>query len=75
MKDGRRVIGWVRDYSDDVTDCSVFLEDEAYVEEDDSETAIDGPGILLTRESVIQSVAFLNWRTDDTKSEAGTEKA
>jgi hypothetical protein len=63
MKDGRRVTGWVRDYSDDASDCAVFLEDAAWILQDGSEIVIEGPGILLTKESVIQSVAFLDWKT------------
>lgn len=73
MKDGRRVTGWVRDYSDDTSDCAVFLEDAAWIRPDGSEILIDGPGILLTKESVIQSVAFLDWKTKDATSH--TKKA
>jgi hypothetical protein len=65
LKDGRRLIGWVRDYSDDPNDCSVFLEDAAWVIEGDEQQSIDGPGILLTKESAIETVSFLNWTTDD----------
>jgi len=75
MKDGRRVTGWVRDYSDDAADCSIFLEEAAWILENGSEININGPGILLTKESVIQSVAFLNWTTDDDESIEGSEKA
>jgi hypothetical protein len=75
MKDGRRVTGWVRDYSDDATDCSIFLEDAAWILQDGNEVVIDGPGILLTKESVIQSVAFLNWTIDPSKSMEESEEA
>lgn len=68
LKDGRRLIGWVRDYSDDATDSSVFLEDAAWVLESEEQQAIDGPGILLTKESGIETVTFLNWtETDSSK--------
>jgi hypothetical protein len=72
FKDGKRLIGWVRYYSDDASDSSVFLEDAAWVMEDDQQQPIDGPGILLTKESAIETVSFLNWATNDSISETNT---
>ena len=63
FKDGKRLIGWVRYYSDDSNDSSVFLEDAAWVTEEDQQQPIDGPGILLTKESAIETVSFLRWTT------------
>src|ERR1035441_5417168 len=53
----RKVIGWVRDYSDDATEPSLFLEKAAWImkQADGTETeiAIEAPGILLTKETAI----------------------
>jgi hypothetical protein len=61
LKDGRLVMGWLRDYSDDPEDRAVFLEQAAWVLEGGKLEPIDGPGILLTKESGIETVSFLNW--------------
>ena len=68
MVGGARVIGWVRYYSDEVDDGSVFLEDAAWIDDEGGEQPIDGPGILLTKESKIQSVMFLRWKTSDSRN-------
>jgi hypothetical protein len=61
----RKVIGWVRDYSDDATEPSLFLENAAWIvkQTDGTETeiAIEAPGILLTKETAIEYVIFLGW--------------
>jgi len=61
----RKVIGWVRDYSDDATEPSLFLEKAAWIvkQADGAETeiTIDDPGILLTKETAIEYVIFLGW--------------
>ncbi|HTX42450.1 MAG TPA: DUF6338 family protein [Acidobacteriaceae bacterium] len=62
LEDGRSVLGYLRYYSDDWQDASLFLEDAAWVDKDGNQIPIDGPGILLTRESKIVFVAFLNPR-------------
>lgn len=58
-------MGWVRDYSDDVIDPSLFLEKAAWIvkHEDGTETemTIEDPGILLTKEMAIEYVIFLGW--------------
>lgn len=57
----RAVIGYLRYYSDEQEDSSLFLEDAAWiVDEDGTQVPIDGPGILLTKQSGIESVSFLN---------------
>ena len=57
----RTVIGFLRYYSDDPEDGSLFLEDAAWiVDEDGTQSPIDGPGILLTKQAGIESVSFLN---------------
>lgn len=59
LSGGRRVVGWVRQYSDEENICELFLENAAWVNEDNSQQPIEGPGILLTKESGIEYVTFL----------------
>jgi len=63
MKDGKRALGWVRYYSDDVEERSLFLEDASWIDEEGNERHIDGPGLFLTKDSEIESVMFLKFRT------------
>ena len=64
LSDGRSVIGWVRYYSDDPDDASLFLERAAWVKSDSGELEpIPGPGILLTKDAGIRSVMFLDEAT------------
>jgi hypothetical protein len=57
----RTVIGYLRYYSDEPEDASLFLEDAAWiVDEEGTQDPIDGPGILLTKQAGIESVSFLN---------------
>jgi hypothetical protein len=76
----REVIGWVRDYSDDATEPSLFLEKAAWIvkQEDGTKTeiAIDAPGILLTKETAIEYVIFLGWHKrapGDSEAEHNTD--
>jgi Family of unknown function (DUF6338) len=55
-----QVVGWLRYYSDEAKDSSLFLEDAAWYDKDGTEHVIDGPGILLTRRVGIQYVLFLD---------------
>jgi len=61
----RKVLGWLRYYSDEAEDCSLFLESASWVKKDndgtESEEIIDGPGILLTKDSGIEYIMFLKW--------------
>ncbi len=59
LSDGRIVVGYLRYYSDDPEESSIFLEDAAWLTEKD-EIPIDGPGILLTKESKIVFISFLD---------------
>ena len=65
----RTVIGYIRYYSDEPEDASLFLEDAAWiVDEKGTQEPIEGPGILLTKLAGIESVSFLNTegsQTDD----------
>jgi Family of unknown function (DUF6338) len=57
----RSIIGYLRYYSDEPEDSSLFLEDAAWiVDEEGTQNPIDGPGILLTKQAGIESVSFLN---------------
>jgi len=58
---GRSVIGWVKYYSDDADDASIFLEKAAWVDaESDSLEEIQGAGILVTKSAGIRTVMFLD---------------
>ena len=57
----RSIVGFLRYYSDEQEDASLFLEDAAWIiDEKGTQSPIDGPGILLTKQSGIESVSFLN---------------
>jgi hypothetical protein len=60
MSDGRSVIGWLRNYSDEDEATELFLQDAAWVDSDGNEFPIDGPGILLTKALGIEYVMFLD---------------
>lgn len=65
LSDKRQVIGYVRYYSDEADDCSIFLEDAAWIDPETSDQIpIDGPGILLTRQVGIEFVMFLSPHRD-----------
>ncbi len=56
----RTLIGFVRYYSDDPEEDSIFLEDAAWIVDDNgTQEPIVGPGILLTKLAGIESVSFL----------------
>jgi Family of unknown function (DUF6338) len=59
LSDGRIIVGYLRYYSDDPEEASIFLEDAAWLT-DEGEIAIDGPGILLTKEAKIVFISFLD---------------
>ncbi|SRR5712692_2349373 len=59
LRDRRTVLGWVRFYSDAPEESSLFLADAAWIGSDGKRTKIDGPGILLTKDAGILSIAFL----------------
>jgi hypothetical protein len=60
LSDGRLVLGWVRYFSDREEQLSLFLEDAAWVQSDGTRVHIDGPGILLTSESGIKNLMFVD---------------
>jgi hypothetical protein len=60
LADGRQLIGWLRYYSDTPEESSLMLEDAAWIGTDGNEIPVDGPGMLLTKESGIRTIMFLN---------------
>ena len=61
LRDGRSVMGVVDFYSDTAKECSVFLRSARWIDPNSGGIVeVDGPGILLTHNSEITSVSFLN---------------
>lgn len=60
LDDGRSVLGVLRYYSDSADDCSIYLTQAEWVGTDGTTAPINGPGILLTKNSGIRSIAFLD---------------
>ena len=58
LKDGRRLLGWAATYSDEPGTHELFLARAAWVDQEGKQTAIQGPGILLSKESEIVAVEF-----------------
>lgn len=56
----RTIIGYLSYYSDDSDESSLFLEDAAWLDDDGTQRPIEGPGILLTKQSGIEFIAFLD---------------
>jgi hypothetical protein len=72
LADGRSVIGWLRYYSDRPEDRSVFLENAAWVGDNQQTIPIAGPGIFLTQYSGIVSISFLQWGVGDSSESQTT---
>jgi hypothetical protein len=61
LSGGRSVVDFLCYYPYEQEDISLFLEYAAWiVDEEGTQFQIDGPGILLTKKSGIESVTFLN---------------
>jgi hypothetical protein len=68
LSGGRSIVGFLRYYSDEPDEASLFLEDAAWiVNEDGTQQPIDGPGILITKQTGIESVSFLNAQIRNTE--------
>jgi hypothetical protein len=65
--DGTQMRGWVRYYSDEAGDSSLFLERAAWIDGEDREE-IDGPGILITAAATIKTITFLGPSEDEADS-------
>ena len=60
IADGRKIVGYLTYYSDDPEQVSLFLEDAAWLTEGGEQIAVNGPGVLLTKDSGISTITFLN---------------
>ena len=60
LGDKRSILGQLVYYSDAAEDCSIYLAQAAWVREDGTTVSIAGPGILLTKNSNIQSISLLD---------------
>ena len=60
LADGSRYMGWPWYYSDQAGIHEIFLADASRIAKDGTMTAVDGPGILLTSNSGITLIEFLN---------------
>jgi len=60
FKNGTQIQGWVRYYSDEGEESSLFLERAAWIDGAERDE-IDGPGILLTSKAGIVTIAFLGY--------------
>jgi hypothetical protein len=60
LSSGRTVIGWIRKYSDEDDAYELFLQEAAWVDDKGDEYPIHGAGILLTKNSGIEYVMFLD---------------
>jgi len=52
--------GWLRCYSDEAEDAALFLEAASWIDETGNVYAVDGPGILFTKQSEVAFVIFLS---------------
>jgi hypothetical protein len=68
LGDGRRLIGWAQYYSDDPKEGSLFLQKACWISEQNEAIPIRGGGILITKESKIEYVEFL----DETRTPSPT---
>lgn len=60
LSDGRNIIGWIHFYPDTSEEGTLFLEDAAWVNSNGTRTRIQGPGILITKDAGIKTIAFLD---------------
>lgn len=64
LGDGRRVMGWLRFFSDEPEDASLFLEHAAWINEGNELIPINGPGVSITSAVGINYVMFLEGKTE-----------
>ena len=60
LADGRSILGLLTYYSDSADDCSVYIEQASWVDNEGTTTPIQGPGILLTKNASIKSISLLD---------------
>jgi Family of unknown function (DUF6338) len=66
--DGRKLIGWIKYFSDTPEESSLFLERAAWIDQDGNLTDVPGPGILVTKNLPIESIMFLEAEPDTSNS-------
>ena len=66
-----RIVGWLRYYSDEAEDSSLFIEQAAWIDKEGAENPITGPGILLTKEVGIEHILFLDTPSPDETVNSG----
>jgi hypothetical protein len=61
LKDGRRIMGWIRYYSDDPDKAMIFLERAAWIDpQTNNRIRVNGPGVLLTARTGIKYIEYLD---------------
>lgn len=60
LADGRRIVGWLRFYSDEPDDASLFLEKAHWITPDNKLVPVPGSGTLITQSCGIRYVMFLD---------------
>jgi len=59
LEDGRRLMGWVRRWGDDIEKPSLYLVDATWLNDDDTQTPVANEGILLLAPMKIASVEWM----------------
>jgi hypothetical protein len=75
LGDKRSVMGVLLYYSDAAEDCSLFLKQASWVEDDGNTIPIPGQGILLTKNSDIRSVSLLFKPGEDVEDEPAERRS
>lgn len=60
LEGGRSLIGLLSYYSDAAEECSIYLKQASWVDDNQNTIPILGPGILITGNSKIRSISFLD---------------
>lgn len=58
--DGRKIIGWPKYYSEDVKEKEIFLADAAWMKDNGDFIDVEGSGILITGNHVIELIEILD---------------
>lgn len=62
LGDGTKILGWPARYSDDPTRREIFIKDAAVFDKEWNRQGIEGSDVLLTDQSKITAIEFLNPR-------------
>jgi Family of unknown function (DUF6338) len=69
LKDGRRIMGFVRQYSDDAADRALFLEEASWLTKDGAFVNDPPISVLVDHETGVSMIEFLESREESTKVE------